>query len=165
MFQLPLPASFESMLWVYVYMNISHFQYVFRRQNLLSIEGPRAERVRHINVKFVNHQMMSEDTDLFCINYVDISSSLMCDLSNNRYWAFDVLRGSTDAIIFQKSNKLLLLWRYMLGSKLYKSQVIFSHLNLWVASAKHNFNPFKPDFTIVIFIHYKPRIAVAILHL
>ena len=23
-------------------------------------------------------------------------------------------------------------------------------------------NPFKPDFTIVIFIHYKPRIAVAI---
>ena len=26
-------------------------------------------------------------------------------------------------------------------------------------------NPFKPDFTIVIFIHYKPRIAVAILGL
>ena len=26
-------------------------------------------------------------------------------------------------------------------------------------------NPFKPDFTIVIFIHYKPRIAVAILDL
>ena len=25
------------------------------------------------------------------------------------------------------------------------------------------FNPFKPEFTIVIFIHYKPRIAVAIL--
>ena len=24
-------------------------------------------------------------------------------------------------------------------------------------------NPFKPEFTIVIFIHYKPRIAVAIL--
>ena len=24
------------------------------------------------------------------------------------------------------------------------------------------FNPFKPEFTIVIFIHYKPRIAVAI---
>ena len=23
-------------------------------------------------------------------------------------------------------------------------------------------NPFKPEFTIVIFIHYKPRIAVAI---
>ena len=26
-------------------------------------------------------------------------------------------------------------------------------------------NPFKPDFTIVIFIHYKPRIAAAILDL
>ena len=28
-----------------------------------------------------------------------------------------------------------------------------------------NPNPFKPEFTIVIFIHYKPRIAVAILDL
>ena len=27
------------------------------------------------------------------------------------------------------------------------------------------FNPFKPEFTIVVFIHYKPRIAVAILDL
>ena len=27
------------------------------------------------------------------------------------------------------------------------------------------FNPFKPGFTIVIFIHYKPGIAVAILDL
>ena len=27
------------------------------------------------------------------------------------------------------------------------------------------FNPFKPEFTIVIFIHYKPPIAVAILDL
>ena len=26
-------------------------------------------------------------------------------------------------------------------------------------------NPFKPEFTIVIFTHYKPRIAVAILDL
>ena len=26
-------------------------------------------------------------------------------------------------------------------------------------------NPIKPEFTIVIFIHYKPRIAVAILYL
>ena len=26
-------------------------------------------------------------------------------------------------------------------------------------------NPFKPEFTIVIFIHYKPQIAVTILHL
>ena len=28
-----------------------------------------------------------------------------------------------------------------------------------------SFNPFRPEFTIVIFIHYKPRIAVAILNL
>ena len=28
---------------------------------------------------------------------------------------------------------------------------------------KRFINPFKPEFTIVIFIHYKPRIAVAIL--
>ena len=28
-----------------------------------------------------------------------------------------------------------------------------------------NINPFKPEFTIVIFIHYKARIAVAILDL
>ena len=27
------------------------------------------------------------------------------------------------------------------------------------------FNPFNPEFTIVIFIHYKPRIAAAILDL
>ena len=27
------------------------------------------------------------------------------------------------------------------------------------------FNPFKPELTIVTFIHYKPRIAVAILDL
>ena len=27
------------------------------------------------------------------------------------------------------------------------------------------FNPFKPEFTIAIFIHYKPRIATAILDL
>ena len=26
-------------------------------------------------------------------------------------------------------------------------------------------NPFKPEFTILIFIHYKPRIAIAILWL
>ena len=29
----------------------------------------------------------------------------------------------------------------------------------------NSFNPFKPEFTIVIFIHYKPRIALAILDL
>ena len=29
----------------------------------------------------------------------------------------------------------------------------------------NSFNPFQPEFTSVIFIHYKPRIAVAILDL
>ena len=29
----------------------------------------------------------------------------------------------------------------------------------------HKVNPFKPEFIIVIFIHYKPRIAVAIFDL
>ena len=33
---------------------------------------------------------------------------------------------------------------------------------LYAASAV---NPFKPEFSIVIFIHHKPRIAVAILDL
>ena len=36
-------------------------------------------------------------------------------------------------------------------------------------SSKHDqsrsINPFKPEFTIVIFIHYKSRVAVAILDL
>ena len=35
-------------------------------------------------------------------------------------------------------------------------QVAENYLNI------HNFNPFEPEFTIVIFIHYKPRIAAAI---
>ena len=33
----------------------------------------------------------------------------------------------------------------------------------WIIGAQYTLlNPFKPEFTIVIFIHYKPRIAVAI---
>ena len=32
---------------------------------------------------------------------------------------------------------------------------------MWGVSAM--FNPLKPEFTIIIFIHYKPQIAVAIL--
>ena len=33
---------------------------------------------------------------------------------------------------------------------------------LWTAEWLRDINPFKPDFTIAIFIRYKPRIAVAI---
>ena len=34
----------------------------------------------------------------------------------------------------------------------------------WYKTYQH-LNPFKPEFTMVIFIHYQPRIAVAILDL
>ena len=37
---------------------------------------------------------------------------------------------------------------------------LVSHCVVWSA-----INPFKPKFTIVIFIHYKPQIAVTILDL
>ena len=39
-------------------------------------------------------------------------------------------------------------------------------MSVWTSTfVKKKINPFKPEFTIVIFIHYKPRIAVAILNL
>ena len=40
-----------------------------------------------------------------------------------------------------------------------------SHLKVNENKDELLFNPFRPEFTIVIFIHYKPRIAVAILDL
>ena len=36
---------------------------------------------------------------------------------------------------------------------------------MFMRKIHQRFNPFKPEFTVVIFIHYKPRIAVAILDL
>ena len=39
------------------------------------------------------------------------------------------------------------------------------HIDMLSAEPCHLLNPFKPEFTIVIFILYKPRIAVAILDL
>ena len=36
---------------------------------------------------------------------------------------------------------------------------------MWIWSQTTYFNPFRPEYTIVIFIHYKSRIAVAILDL
>ena len=40
------------------------------------------------------------------------------------------------------------------------------YARIWrLDSDARRFNPIKPEFTIVIFIHYKPRIAVAILDL
>ena len=62
----------------------------------------------------------------------------------------------------------------MFGPK-FDKYLLFTQLKLWVKVASHNFkwvifliqrfNPFKPEFPIAIFIHYKPRIAVAILDL
>ena len=43
--------------------------------------------------------------------------------------------------------------------------VFFIFFTLTRPLSVETINPFKPEFTIVIFIHYKPRIAVAILDL
>ena len=41
----------------------------------------------------------------------------------------------------------------------------YQNIRKFYIAAMYIFNPFKPEFTIVILIHYKPRIAVAILDL
>ena len=41
----------------------------------------------------------------------------------------------------------------MFGLKLNKYEYFSNTLKLWDAVARHNFNPFRPKFTIVIFIH------------
>ena len=46
------------------------------------------------------------------------------------------------------------------------AKITGSEQHTFYASYKHwVFNPFNPEFTIVIIIHYKPRIAAAILDL
>ena len=60
-----------------------------------------------------------------------------------------------------------LLFRYCFESQ-HKSNLTFkivSEHDPGNRVSSSNFNPFKPEFTIFIFIHYKPRIAVAILDL
>ena len=47
---------------------------------------------------------------------------------------------------------------YHIGSKYHACMVAGEH-------AWFTVNPFRPKFTVVIFIHHKPRIAVAILDL
>ena len=44
---------------------------------------------------------------------------------------------------------------------------LFLSVRYWwdIGHNPETLNPFKPEFTIVIFIHYKPRIAAAILDL
>ena len=39
--------------------------------------------------------------------------------------------------------------------------ILIWEMSIWI----HGLNPFNPEITIVIFIHYKPRIAIAILDL
>ena len=50
----------------------------------------------------------------------------------------------------------MMTWKIKLGEEMW---VTFNPLY------SNNLNPFKPDFTIVIFIHYKPQISVAIMDL
>ena len=53
---------------------------------------------------------------------------------------------------------LVMLWKIFAFQKSYYRTVLSN------ANFGHDpFNPLKPEFTFVIFIHYKPRIAVAIL--
>ena len=52
------------------------------------------------------------------------------------------------------------VWRKVGGGGVSSLIQCYSYRNCLVS-----INPFKPEFTIVIFIHYKPRIAVAILDL
>ena len=49
--------------------------------------------------------------------------------------------------------------------KRYKLVGYGPHSVLETSGVIYRINPFKPEFTMVIFIHYKPRIAVAILDL
>ena len=42
---------------------------------------------------------------------------------------------------------------------------IFTSIECTLKYVIYFLNPLRPEFTIVIFIHYKPRIAVAILDL
>ena len=47
----------------------------------------------------------------------------------------------------------------------YKRTVVYKLAAIYKRPDPYPINPFKVEFTIVIFIHYKPRIAVAILDL
>ena len=58
---------------------------------------------------------------------------------------------------------LLILIYIMYAGSGTDTQVLYLKLTLsLLITITRSFNPFKPEFTIVIFIHYKPRIAVAI---
>ena len=63
-------------------------------------------------------------------------------------------------------SELYRCWRFKLTSDVgIQMKRIFRMISNWKKPLVSKVNPFKPEFTIVIFIHYKPRIAVAILDL
>ena len=53
----------------------------------------------------------------------------------------------------------------MKRNELTKTRQYLNLVSMGYTKIYQRFNPFKPDFTTVIFIHYKQRIAVAILDL
>ena len=69
-----------------IFKNLIHARYTINllvislRHFLNPTQNAALTSVRSESI-FASYQMMNEDTDLFCVNYVDISSSLMCDLS------------------------------------------------------------------------------------
>ena len=65
------------------------------------------------------------------------------------------LSTATKNQLFIKNNKQGLI----------RSDVWNSQMSIIQAYKEWGFNPFNPEFTTVIFMHYKPRIAVAILNL
>ena len=68
----------------------------------------------------------------------------------------------------QKIEKNLLLFLFDLLNIIMVTDTSTQCVNCcenWSAVHRKLLNPFKPKFNIVIFIHYKPRIAVAILDL
>ena len=63
---------------------------------------------------------------------------------------------------------MLIIWKNISGkfTSIENYTTFKNHVFLWLNLIfTRVFNPFKPEFTIVVFIHYKPRIAVAILDL
>ena len=65
-------------------------------------------------------------------------------------------------------NKMLeiFLWAFLgktISTPFFSKLQLLNDYNITHTAMVHN--PFKPEFTIVIFIHYKPQIAVAILDL
>ena len=66
----------------------------------------------------------------------------------------DILRENVHVNLLDRR----IFWFQLCGYKYIYTLQVGTNLN----SVSRRFNPFRPEFTIVIFIHYKPLIAVAI---